>query len=131
MFLMGRVVDTIYDICIEIEKDGIKMLEKYFIINTFDNIGKEIPELKISKLFFSYKKIRTVATREVVLPLDHFTEEIFYPNRVLNQATTQVETKLFSEAAIMIMMVFTDTRKANSKHLACIQGEYIMLDTTE
>ena len=46
MFYMGRVVDTLYDVCIEIHKDGIKILDKYFIMNVFYGIGKDILELK-------------------------------------------------------------------------------------
>ena len=46
MFYMGQVVDTLYDVCIEIQKDGIKILDKYFIMNIFDDVGKDTPELK-------------------------------------------------------------------------------------
>ena len=46
MFYMGQLVDTLYDVCIEIQKDGIKILDKYFIMNIFDGIGKDILELK-------------------------------------------------------------------------------------
>ena len=45
MLFMGQVVDTLYDVCIEIQKDGSKMLDKYFSMNIFDNTRKDIPEL--------------------------------------------------------------------------------------
>ena len=46
----------------------------YFIMNIFDDIGKDIPELKIYLwYFYEIKKFRTVATQEVVLCFDNFT----------------------------------------------------------
>ena len=36
-------MDTLYDVFIEIQKDGRKMIDRYFLMNIFDNIGKNIP----------------------------------------------------------------------------------------
>ena len=67
-------MDSIFDVCIEIQKDGIKMLDKYFIVNIFDNIGKDIPEFKhFLEYCFEIKQSRAVATRELVLPFEEFT----------------------------------------------------------
>ena len=46
MFLMGRVVDTLYDFCIEIHNYSSRILDEDLIINIFDNIDKDIPEFK-------------------------------------------------------------------------------------
>ena len=46
IFFMGIVVDTLYDVCIEIHNDSSRILDEDFIINIFDDIGKDIPELK-------------------------------------------------------------------------------------
>ena len=116
MFLMGVVVDTLYDVCIEIQKDGGKMLEKDFIMIIFDNIGKVIPEFQNDlEYFFEIKKSRTVATRKLVLPFEELTADLFYPNRAEKRSTTHVATILASKAATMIMTELIDTRRANSK----------------
>ena len=44
IFLMGRVVDTLYDVCIEIHKDSSRILDEDFIMNIFNDIDKDIPE---------------------------------------------------------------------------------------
>ena len=41
---MVKVVDTLYDVCIEIQKGGNKIIDWDFIINLFDNIGKDVPK---------------------------------------------------------------------------------------
>ena len=89
MFLIVRVVDTLYDACIEIQKDGRKTLDEYFIMNIFDDIGKYIPGFKnYLECFFQIKQPRTVATREVVFTFDELTAELFYPKRAQKRAMT-------------------------------------------
>ena len=98
-------MDTLYDVCIEIQKDGRKMIDKDFIINIFDDIGKDIPELKnYLGYFFEIKQSRTVATLEVVLPLYKLNADLSYPKSVGNRERTQDATTLKSEAETMIMM---------------------------
>ena len=43
MFLMGVVVDILYDFCIEIQKNTRKIIDADFIMNIFDEIRKDIP----------------------------------------------------------------------------------------
>ena len=50
-------------------------------MNIFDDIGKDIPELKnYLEYLFKIKKSRTVTTQEVLLNFDEFTAEIFIPS---------------------------------------------------
>ena len=68
----------------------------------------------LSGVFIWDKKSRTIATRYLVLIFDKLIAELFYPKRAENRATTQVATTFVSEAAAMIVMELTDTRKATS-----------------
>ena len=103
--MMRQVVDTLYDACIEIQKDGRKTLDEYFIMNIFDDIGKYIAGFKnYLECFFQIKQPRTVATREVVFTFEKLTTELFYPKRVENWERTQVATTFSSEAETMITM---------------------------
>ena len=82
-------MDTLYDVCIEIHKDGSKMLDRDFIMIIFDDIGKDIPGFKnYLECFFQIKQPRTVATREVVFTFDELTAELFYPKRAQKRAMT-------------------------------------------
>ena len=65
------------------------------------------------------------------MPFEKFIAELFYPKLAENRATTQVPITLASVAATMIMMELTDTRKATSKNLSCIQGKCSISDATE
>ena len=72
-------MDTLFDVCIEIHKGSSKILDIYFIMNIFDDIGKDIPEFKnYLEYLFEIKKSRNVATRELVLNFDELIAEIFY-----------------------------------------------------
>ena len=44
MFFIVQVVDKLYAVCIEIQKDGRKIFDKDFIKNIFDETEKYIPE---------------------------------------------------------------------------------------
>ena len=107
------------------------MIDRYFIINIFDEIGKYIPQFKnYLEYLFEIKISRTVENQQVVLPFDELTTELFYPKHSENWANNQIETKLTSEAATAIMMELTDTRKATSKHFSFIKVMYSISEAT-
>ena len=57
-------MDTLFDVCIEIHKGSSKILDIYFIMNIFDDIGKDIPEFKkYLKYFFEIKQSSNFATQ--------------------------------------------------------------------
>ena len=57
-------MDTLYDVCIEIHKDGSKMLDRDFIMIIFDDIGKDIPGFKnYLEYLFEIKQSRIFETQ--------------------------------------------------------------------
>ena len=77
------------------------------------------------------KPSSTVTTLEIVFTFDKLTAELFYPNRLKYWEITQVATTLSSEAETLITTELIDNTKSTSKHLSCIQRDYIMSEATE
>ena len=84
---MGRAIDLVYDVFLEVESNGELMLGEDFIMGIFSPLYVELPEFEQYLTYFFEEKesnvIVSCSRGDRVLAIDLAQCEVFYPTRIL------------------------------------------------
>ena len=89
---MGRAITLLHDAFVDIQSDGLLLLEQDFIMNIFSPLHEEIPPLKqYLDYHFEEKEGNVIGSNKEhdrVLAIDEAMAELFYPQKVEIRQTT-------------------------------------------
>ena len=91
---MGKAIALLHDAFVEIQSDGLLLLEQDFIVNIFSPLYNEIPPFKQSLDYhFEGKQGNVIGSNnehDPVLAIDEAVAELFYPQKMENRQTTEL-----------------------------------------
>ncbi len=105
----------------EIQSDGLLMLEQDFIMNIFSPLYEEIPPLKqYLDYHFEEKEGNVIGSNKEhdrVLAIDEAMAELFYPQKMENRQTTEFCHKLLVGVATMLLTELIDPKKSTHNYI--------------
>ena len=139
---MGKVVDLLEKKLIEISREPKKFLDyNFMIVNFFNEIKNEVEPLKEflintfeEKTRATIKKANNTAVNynnSKVIPYRKVVDELFYPERIENQDTTNLVLKLAKEVAFVWLEELRDPKKATADYLSSIDGQFSWKNTNK
>ena len=131
---MPRSLDLAYQAFIAIQADGDKFLDEEFMMNIFQPLYQDVPELEEYLTYYFEEKesnpVGTSAKEDRVLAIDGAVAELFYPSRMENRQSTVECKPLAVRLAIRGIAECIDPRKALQEHLSAVEGKKSWKETS-
>jgi hypothetical protein len=107
------------------------ILDEDFMMGIFSKISEKVDPFQAYLSYMFEEKLspnisRSTSIDDKVLPFDQIRAAVFYPDRVDIIQTEKLCKEIGVDAASAFLVEFRDERKATSKHLSSIGGEYSM-----
>ena len=132
---MPRALDLMYNTFIEIQANVDKFLDEDFIMEIFEPLYTELPELETYLTFcFEEKEANVVGLRkrdDRVISIDGAVAEPFCPGRMENKQSTPTCRALAVRLATHGITECIHPKKAIHDHLLAIHGKKSWIETTE
>ncbi len=118
---MGRAITLLHDAFVEIQSDGLLLLDQEFIMNIFSPLYEEIPPLKQYLNYHFIEKegnvIGSNKEHDPVLAIDKAMAELFYPQKMENRQTTEFCHELSVGVATTLLTKLIDPKKSKNNYI--------------
>ncbi len=118
---MGRAINLLHDAFVEIQSDGLLLLDQDFIMNIFSLLYEEIPPLKqYLNYHFEEKEGNVIGSNKEhdrVLAIDEAMAELFYPQKLENCQTTEFCHKLSVGVATRLLTKLINPKKSTHNYI--------------
>jgi hypothetical protein len=132
--LMGRAIDLLHVAFSKVQEDPSLLLDYDFIMNIFEPLYGDLPELEEFLEF--YREDKRVNVHGLYHPddrirvMDLAIAEVFFPAKLCNRETTEFCIKLAKAIATVLLVELEDTSKATHQYLSVCLGDRSIAVTT-
>ena len=129
---MGKIVDILDIVLVEIVNDGSKIMDEEFMMGFFADIQNSIPPFKeYYKHMYNKKTLKLLVPGESkVIPLRILRDKLFCTTSELNKQIVEITASLGKIAASALLTEIRDPKKATSDHLSRVAGKFSWGNTT-
>jgi hypothetical protein len=124
---MSKAIDLLHTAFKKVAKDGRHFLDYNFIMNIFQPLYEQLPELRDYLDFFKEDKLGNVAGSyckgDRVPAMEQAMTEVFWPTKTRNRETTQFCRSLSVGIAVTLLTEMEHAHKATSKYLSAVMGK--------
>jgi hypothetical protein len=124
---MGRAYDLLHSACLEIQDSPELFLDYEYVMNVFQPLYDDLPELEEYLDYYKEDKMGNVIGSMIdsnrVRVIDLALHELFYPTKMRNRETTEFCFTLASGIATTIIIEMEDTKKASYEYLSAKLGK--------
>ena len=124
---MGKAIDLLYEAFVQIEADGLLILDHEFMMNIFSPLYGQVPEFKKDFDYLLEEKegnaIGSKKHSNCVLSIDEVMSELFYPVKLENVETTEFCEELGVGIASTMLTELTDPTKSTHHYAFKANGK--------